>query len=482
MSKTASQDGRSEKKQWVKKRGLEKTRFEGQLSEFTYKCMLEPVRDSFFAAVGLGLLESLVRMKSSGFLADSAWKNVMVRLSLAEQIAAELAVADTFASFKEFIIRLKAQSRAEARQSIDIIFSSHSSNIDFIMGIKLLVCACTGREYGIVFSGGYSVDLILKELSEKLSVHFVHIFLDQFTLYSAKNIGPLIFLYSFKEQFGVAYHSVTKLFDETADPGYIDLRSYPFLHNPAKQFSPKPLQETGNTANLLVECLEIVSGSAKEMPTRNKAELFKHVRALKSLMPEASARLVSVCSEIASNCGHDMIEFTPMCLQSHCTFCLLDLISVAQDDDVLCPCGVPLDYSDIEKLTVHEEDERSPRVMKSNSNSPGRAIPKVSKKKSRRSTKPSMSQALNRLPMIRSKVLCAVCRRSMESEEFGGEKCKGHSVCLECRVKSSKSGKASCQICGRKYGKGEVGVFRMRTGSVDFRTTLIDTRSFIDSL
>ena len=70
MSKV--QQTSKKKEEIIKKMPMELTRFDGELEEFTHKAMIEPTSDSFFASLGLAVLETLVRMKPKSFLTDSA--------------------------------------------------------------------------------------------------------------------------------------------------------------------------------------------------------------------------------------------------------------------------------------------------------------------------------------------------------------------------------------------------------------------------
>ena len=74
MSRSISNhvQGIKKKEENIKKMPMDLTRFEGELSEFTHKSMIEPVSGSFFAALGLAILETLIRMKPKSFLTESA--------------------------------------------------------------------------------------------------------------------------------------------------------------------------------------------------------------------------------------------------------------------------------------------------------------------------------------------------------------------------------------------------------------------------
>lgn len=467
----------------VKKMPLELTRFEGELEEFTHKAMLEPLSSSFFAALGLGLLETLVRMKAKSFLTESAWKGIIEKYSLIGELAKDLRMTEVYEDFKGFLKDLRKVDRKSAWKMLEMASGFSPSQIHLEQGVKLLVCACIDQDYKLIMNGTLNKNLILLEFTKKISVHIVHIENNAYTLYKHKNIAPVIYIYSKNSHFGIVYHMSIKYLDEKSDAFGIDFRSFPFLYNPSKRFALQISTQKDSSTSEFIECLSILAYHVKPMDASSKAELFSHISSLKNLCPEAESALQEVFEQAISKCGHQGKEYTAVCLQSHCIDCLVNTILECKSDNVLCPCGIALDISDLQFLT---SDNMSKQKIehKTSSLSPMRQDNSklLSRKSSIRKRKSSISNKLQKLPIITNKVTCSMCKKQLEKDKFSSIKCTGHQICIECRSKKLKNGPERCTICHRFYTSHELTVLQMFENSIDLTSSLLKTGDFIDNL
>ena len=498
MSRADTQETKSPhtKREIIKKMPLELTRFEGELEEFTHKSMMEPANSSFFTALGLGILETLVRLKPKGFLAESAWKGISEKLGLIDQFAKDMRLTDCYENFKAFIKKLKQADRRTAWKMLESSYDNSLTQINLEQGTKLMICSFIDQDYKLIMSGTLGFNIILSELAKKLSVHLVHIENNTYTVYKHKNIAPIVYIYSKHKHFGVVYHMSVKYLDEKkSDTFGIDFRSFPFLYNPSKPFIMRIQLQKNSASSEFIEVLSILAQNLKPMDANSKASLLLHISSLKNLCPEIEDSLQEVYEQAISLCGHQGKEYTPVCLQSHCLDCLVDLVLDSTNGNVMCPCGVLLDASDIMFLTSDNlEVPRYKEGQHRNSSVPPiqrveerekekeKRSDRILRKRSIKERRSSFSQDLQRLPVINNKIPCSVCRRGMDSDKYDGVKCVGHQICLECRVKKMLNGQERCPACKRFYNNHELTILRMMHESIDLTSTILKAENFIDTL
>ena len=364
--------------------------------------------------------------------------------------------------------------------------NSKINAINISICFKILICSVIGQDYQLIMNGNLNKQTILAEFVKKISIHIVHIENFSYVLYKYVNIAPIAYIYSNRSHYGLIYHVSVKYLDEKSDNFGIDFRAFPFIYNPSKSFSPKIAVVANSTNSNFLDIISLLIHNLKPLDSTSKSNLLIHVNSLKILCPEIQDRVQDLYEKAISKCGHQGREYTAVCLQNHCMDCLIDIILDSRGGDILCPCGTPLDESDLQFLT--SDNIETPKVAKAEkkyaSLSPirrnGEKI--ISKKCSINGERSSFSQTFQRLPIINNTIPCIICRKNLNKDSYTGIKCEDHHICLKCRSKRFKKSTPQCPACNRLYNNDEITVIKMLNNSIDLTSSLLKTRNFIDTL
>ena len=363
-------------------------------------------------------------------------------------------------------------------------YTSKSNSIPLITGFKMLICSCINQDYKLIMNDSLNHQIILTEIVKKISIHIIHIEDISYTLYKYRNIAPIVYIYSNNSHYGLIYHLSIKYLDEKTDSFGIDFRSFPFLYNPSKKFSLKIGAVTNSTNTNFLDIISILVQNLKPLDSASKSDLLMHVNSLKTLCPDIQGKVQELYDKAISQCGHQGREYTPVCLQSHCMDCLMDAILDSKGDNTLCPCGIPLDESDLKFLTSDTLELSNEYLTEQNSSlSPVRINEEkiLTKKNSIKRRRPSASSVLQKLPAITNNIPCSMCRKQLNKDSFAGVKCQGHSICLQCRFKRFRRGGEQCPICNRFYNNEEISAIKVLNNSIDLASSFLNTGSFIDN-
>lgn len=463
----------------MKKKNLELTRYSEELSEFTHFSIVEPAYSSLYTSLGISLLESLIRLKVISFATETAWKNLFQQLDHITASAQSFQLGEILEDFTKFLTEVKKAEKPTAKRLIDKSFGQYG-NINLEISMKLLVYSCLDKDFEAVMAGSLPAEQVFTEFSKKIGIHIVHFIGESYKTYKSKNIGPLLFLCSNKGQFGVVYHSLYLRVDEKQENLTVNYKKFPFLYNPGTKLQLAMPASSENVINKFFELFSLLTSNLRALDTSSQIELRKLVYGLKVMCPDNEARLQELYQKCISLCGHKGKEYTPACLQSHCEKCLFNIILQAPDDKVLCPCGVPLDSSDIIYLS---EDLSTPKCknskLLSNSQSPKKALYKKDPLAKRNS---AFASTISKLPTLSEKKICGICRKDLKRDNFKEVQCSGHIVCMDCRSRRITKGINNCPLCGRKYNDEENIKLRMRNGPVELTTSLFKATNYIDTL
>ena len=384
--------------------------------------------------------------------------------------------------FQDFLQNLKESNAFSAKKILDSCCSV-TSPIKFELSIKLLFCSVVDQDYKLVLNGSLNEKTMLKDISKNLSIHILHIENNHYSLYNNQNIAPLVYLYSNKNHFGIIYHSSIKYLDEKPQTLGIDFRSFPFLYNPSKKFNPKVFDFQENAYTKFFEIIKTLTFNLKPLNSATKAEILKNFNFLKKMCPELTPKISELCQSSVFHCGHDCKDYTPVCLKPHCLDCLIDKIKNSYNNEILCPCGIPLDLSDLNFLT---NELSTPKHSEYSRYATVKPASKYTRKFSRTGSifdrKENFEETIKRLPVINNKIICVTCRKSLNKENFNGIKCTGHNICINCRGKRLKAGDEQCPACLRLYTVDELTILRMVNNSADLTSSFLNVKSFIDTL
>lgn len=463
----------------MKKKILEPTGLGDELSEFTHFSLLEPAYASLYTSLGISLLESLVRLKPISFATETVWKNLFKLLEQVTASAETFQLGEILEEFIKFLNELKKSEKPAAKRLIDKSFGPQG-RVNLEISVKLVVYACLDKSFEAIMAGSLQPEQVLTEFSKKVGVHIVHFIGESYKIYKSKNIAPLIFVCSKKNHFGVIYHCLHLKCDEKQENLTVDYKRFPFLHNPATKLQLMMPPSSENMINKFLDLFSLLSCNLKPLDTSSQIELRKLINSLKVICPDSDSKLQELYQKSISLCGHQGKEYTPACLQSHCEKCLVNSVLHAPESKVLCPCGVPLDSSDISFLSGSLKTPKSKEIkFLSNSESPKKTLYKNDPLAKRNS---AFASTISKLPTLHEKKVCGICRNQIKRGNFKAVQCNGHVVCLDCRAKRITKGSNNCPLCGRKYTDEENIKLRMRNGSVDLTASLFKATTFIDSL
>jgi hypothetical protein len=210
------------------------------------------------------------------------------------------------------------------------------------------------------------------------------------------------------------------------------------------------------------------SNHLKPLDTSSQFKLKRLIKVLQTASPEN----VENFERILNNCisgNKQRPRLTPSCLSNNFK-------------------PLPSKYQISAGLSTRSVDSEEKSLMKKNDLESAEKFTTLNQtfysKKIFSEKKEEVLMNINKLPVIVNKVLCHVCRKEVKGKEDRLVVCKGHPVCLQCRLKKAGMGDNLCPVCGRKYSDEESIKLRlrMRSSSIDVADSLFKAVSFIDSL
>lgn len=383
----------------IKKVALQVLNLKGELKDFIYIAPIVPATSSFFVSFGLGLLESLIRLKSSD-LEIEAWERIVDWFPAMLELSKKFQLLAIYDNFVKLYSSLKASSRKNAMQ-IMLELEQNEKLCIIDIGFRLLIVAITNN-YLILKGKVRNFEVILNSLVQKLKISVFCIVNGRHRVYKTSEGVPVVCLYSNSGNFSILYHRATKYVDEKPDPVHFDPHKFPFAN------SNLPQQEITQTSSALIDLVNFLSS---QIPTLS-SELQLELQSKLSNLPEEFSGINSLSSVSnlldRQSCNHNGNFVLGNCGKLHCSECMRYWTR--------CPCGS--------------------NTLTPSFRSGGSRI---------------RSTSTNRVQRDVDKFICLECRKTFEVNAFNLISCKSHFICYKCRGKKILKGKFSCPTCTREY-------------------------------
>ena len=401
----------------IKKLPLQSVNFEGDLKDFKYISLFEPPSSSLYLSLGLTILESLIRLKSSPELTHPTWLSLFQAISSTKSIAHYSALSEQHSEFKNIAALLNNCERKQAYKLLESYSNSYEQLAAIDYGMRFIVKHYLNADVEMILQGKFkNYSEIFRKICENLHLGIGIGNAGRLKEYKTHMTGPMIFLYlKEREQFGMMYHQAVKYADEKLEFTSADLSVYPFT---TKRQENK--QANNIDSDCILDLLEILAENLKsEIPRSVK----KHIQ----------EKIDIICKSIPG------IKDIPALIR-------LDL------ENIDSPIRETPDIFKHSSYNLYSTNALS--------NMPNRTTYSHLSKKTRKATSTSIKKRkanstdyyrdILKEPVISPKK-CRYCNKSGGFSEFSLISCKQHSICMKCRSKHYSEGNYSCPECDRSY-------------------------------
>ncbi|OMJ74810.1 hypothetical protein SteCoe_26189 [Stentor coeruleus] len=256
----------------------------GDLEDFSYISMIEPVSSSFYVSLGIGLFESLIRLQPYPEITHPTWVALFESHSQSKTIAAEFSLAYKHSEFKRVLDSVNNTDRKLALKNLESLSKSYEKLLAIDYGIRFILIRALAVDPKSVITGNFKNFMqAAKNISALLNIGFGIARGDKIKEFKSDFEGPMIFLYmSSRGQFGILYHKAVKYIDEKPGAVYADCSLYPFS---TKISSLKTEPDQSVTQNIL-DLIEILADNIKEdLPRSVEKHIIGKIEALSKIYP-----------------------------------------------------------------------------------------------------------------------------------------------------------------------------------------------------
>lgn len=256
----------------------------GDLKDFSYVSMIEPVSSSFYVSLGIGLFESLIRLKPYPEITHPTWVALFESHSQSKTIAAECSLAYKHSEFRRILDSVNNNDRKLALKGLEGLSKNYEKLLAIDYGIRFILLRALEVDPKSIITGSFKNFMqAAKNISALLNIGLGIARGDKMKEFKSDFEGPMIFLYmSSRGQFGILYHKVAKYIDEKSDAVYTDCSLYPFS---TKISSPKTEPDQLVTQNIL-DLIEILADNVKEdLPRSVEKHIIEKIETLSKIYP-----------------------------------------------------------------------------------------------------------------------------------------------------------------------------------------------------
>lgn len=391
----------------------------GDLADFTVISRPIPQEKSFYLALGVAIMQSLIRLKPTKY--HPQFLGLFKQCSdSAQALATRFGYQDHYTKFTRAIELFLGTDRKQGLEWLKIMMQKNHQGaaVAFEKGMRCLVADIIGKdhEYANILNNFFDIsskEFYLDNICNRLKIHIMIVSQNtqKFTSRTDKNQGPLLTLYLDSNYwYSVMYHREALIIDNTGSQMTDSLEKFPFIYDPRLNQSsatpnaptafnfaptaqiigngvgirpslevdrPKIVQSLRSKDELLSELAKIISAYLPTYKDENLLRLINqnieedqsllstHVSRLKDILISQSPQFSNQTS-----CNHKRESFKPNCGYEHCIFCLKEKIDAEMSEGrkvFICEHGAEISPKNIRAIVeAFDKASSKPNIPKIN--------------------------------------------------------------------------------------------------------------------
>lgn len=407
----------------IRKHSLKQIDLSGDLQDFNFLSIVDPVSSSFYVSLGLSLLESLLRLKSCPLITHSTWISIFSSLSKTKSKAESWLLSEKHQEFQKIVQTLNNNERKHALKYLKTVTNNSNSLIAIDYSMRFIVHLAVRTDIEFILNNQF--DGFLKACENLPSILNIGIGIgrgNQLKVFkNEKNDSqvPMVFLYIInKGQFGILYHKASKYIDEKTEFNYSDCAVYPFITEPKKNKQ----KSLGNQIEL-VELIETLSQNLKKnLNLSVKKDILAKLQSVSKALPGLTHIPAFVEMENSSK------------------------------------------NSEFEKTMKNYSPEPPVKLELNKTNLLRNKTFSGYKKNKKKNQSFEYYSKICRNNMELYKI-CKYCKKVINCSDFSLISCNTHTICIFCRTKFYAQGIYSCPECERGYSVREHNLLRVNDTS-----------------